>query len=204
MAYETEQEQFWAGEFGSGYIERNSSESLLTSKMVMWARMLRSASSVSSVTEFGCNIGLNLLALHRLDPRLVLEGVEINAEAAALASARGIGRIHTGSIVEPLEVEVADLTCSVGVLIHINPALLDRVYENLVRGSRRYVLIAEYYNPTPVAIPYRGHSDRLFKRDFAGELIDSHGLSLVDYGFWYHRDRLVPQDDISWFLLERR
>lgn len=204
MAFETEQERFWAGEFGSDYIDRNSSESLLTSKTVMWARMLRAASHIDSVTEFGCNIGLNLLALHRLNSGLVLEGVEINADAAEVASSRGIARIHTGSVVEPLDIESADLTCSVGVLIHINPSLLDHVYDNLVRVSRRYVLVAEYYNPTPVAIPYRGHSDRLFKRDFAGELIDRHDLSLVDYGFWYHRDRLVPQDDISWFLLERR
>ena len=204
MAYETEQEKFWAGEFGSDYIERNSSDSLLTSKTVMWARMLRAASHIDSVTEFGCNIGLNLLALHRLNSELVLEGVEINADAAEVASSRGIARIHTGSVVEPLDIESADLTCSVGVLIHINPSLLDQVYDNLVHVSRRYVLVAEYYNPTPVAIPYRGHSDRLFTRDFAGELIDRHDLSLVDYGFWYHRDRLVPQDDISWFLLERR
>ena len=204
MAFESEQEKFWAGEFGSDYIERNSSDSLLTSKMVMWARMLRAASCITSVTEFGCNIGLNLLALHRLNTELVLEGVEINADAAEVASSRGIARIHTGSVVEPLDIESADLTCSVGVLIHINPSLLDHVYDNLVRVSRRYVLVAEYYNPTPVAIPYRGHSDRLFKRDFAGELIDRHDLSLIDYGFWYHRDRLVPQDDISWFLLERR
>ena len=203
MAYETEQEQFWAGEFGSGYIERNSSESLLTSKMVMWARMLRSAAGVRSVNEYGCNIGLNLLALNRLNPQLTLAGVEINTSAADIASSHGIADIHTGSIVEPLDLDPVDLTCSVGVLIHINPSLLSRVYDNLVHGSRRYVLIAEYYNPSPVAIPYRGHSDRLFKRDFAGELIDQYGLSLVDYGFWYHRDRLVPQDDISWFLLER-
>jgi len=25
-----------------------------------------------------------------------------------------------------------------------------------------YILIGEYYNPTPVAINYRGHEDRLF------------------------------------------
>lgn len=204
MAFASEQEKFWAGEFGSDYIERNSSDSLLTSKMVMWARMVRAASQIGSVTEFGCNIGLNLLALHRLNAELVLEGVEINADAAEAASSRGIARIHTGSVVEPLDVASADLTCSVGVLIHINPSLLNQVYDNLVRVSRRYVLVAEYYNPTPVSIPYRGHSDRLFKRDFAGELMDRHDLSLVDYGFWYHRDRLVPQDDISWFLLERR
>jgi spore coat polysaccharide biosynthesis protein SpsF len=27
---------------------------------------------------------------------------------------------------------------------------------------------------------------------------------LVDYGFAYHRDPNFPQDDITWFLLEKR
>ena len=59
--------------------------------------------------------------------------------------------------------------------------------------------------PAPVAIPYRGHSDRLFKRDFAGEILDRHPqLQLVDYGFAYRRDPNFPQDDITWFLMEKR
>jgi len=53
-------------------------------------------------------------------------------------------------------------------------------------------------------IPYRGHSDRLFKRDFAGEMLEAYpGLALVDYGFAYRRDPVFPQDDISWFLLRK-
>jgi len=77
------------------------------------------------------------------------------------------------------------------------------VYENLVYGSDRYVLVAEYYNPSPTTINYRGHTERLFKRDFAGELIDNYGRKLVDYGFIYKRDNWAPQDDINWFLLEK-
>jgi len=59
-----------------------------------------------------------------------------------------------------------------------------------------------YYNPSPVSIDYRGEKDVLFKRDFAGEMLDSiDGLNLVDYGFVYRRANF-PQDDISWFLME--
>jgi spore coat polysaccharide biosynthesis protein SpsF len=91
-----------------------------------------------------------------------------------------------------------------GVLIHINPAELPAVYDRLVASTGRYLLLAEYYNPTPVAIPYRGHAERLFKRDFCGELLDRHpGLRLADYGFAYRRDPKFPQDDITWFLLEK-
>ncbi len=69
--------------------------------------------------------------------------------------------------------------------------------------SKKYILIAEYYNPTPVEMEYRGHREKLFKRDFAGEMMDQYNdLTLVDYGFVYHRDPF-PQDDITWFLMKK-
>jgi spore coat polysaccharide biosynthesis protein SpsF len=98
-----------------------------------------------------------------------------------------------------------DLTLIMGVLIHLNPEVLPHVYDKLVQSCGRYLLVAEYYNPTPVAIPYRGHTDRLFKRDFAGEIMDRHPqMQLVDYGFAYKRDPNFPQDDITWFLMAKK
>ena len=111
--------------------------------------------------------------------------------------------INKGSILEKIEDKKVDLTFTKTVLIHINPDHLKNVYENLVNGSNRYVLVAEYYNPSPVKIKYRGHDDRLYKRDFAGDLIEGYGLKLVDYGFVYKRDNWAPQDDITCFLLEK-
>ena len=64
-------------------------------------------------------------------------------------------------------------------------------------------MVAEYYNPSPVNLSYRGNEETLFKRDFAGELMEQYGLKLVDYGFIYKRDNWAPQDDITWFLLEK-
>ena len=55
-----------------------------------------------------------------------------------------------------------------------------------------------------MTIPYRGNEDRLFKRDFAGELMNRFPtLKLLDYGFVWKRDPVFPQDDITWFLLEK-
>ncbi len=203
MTYKTDQEDFWAGEFGLNYIDRNNSESLLNSKIAMWARMLQSANNVQSVRELGCNIGLNLVALKRLQPSLDLSGYEINAEAVRQAAEFNVADIKQCSILDEIDDEKVDLTFSQTVLIHINPDHLDKVYANLVNGSNRYILVAEYYNPAPTQITYRGQEDRLFKRDFAGDLIENYGLKLVDYGFVYKRDNWAPQDDISWFLLEK-
>ena len=201
--WKTEQEEFWAGDFGAEYIDRNNSEQLLYSKVGMWAKMLQSANNVSSIRELGCNIGLNLVALKRLNPKLSLSGYEINKEAVRQANEFNVAKIKRGSILNKIEDEAVDLTFTAGVLIHINPNYLSNVYENLVYGSNRYILVAEYYNPSPTTINYRGHTEKLFKRDFAGELIDNYGLKLVDYGFIYKRDNWAPQDDLNWFLLEK-
>lgn len=91
---------------------------------------------------------------------------------------------------------------SSGVLIHINPDMLGQAYEHLYNAANKYVLINEYYNPSPVEVTYRGHEARLFKRDFAGEMMDRYDLTLVDYGFTYHRDP-DPLDDLTWFLLKK-
>ena len=83
--------------------------------------------------------------------------------------------------------------------------MLPVAYERLYEASNRYILVAEYYNPSVVEISYRGHSGRLWKRDFAGEMMDKYpDLKLVDYGFIYHRDLAFPADDVTWFLMEKR
>ena len=98
-----------------------------------------------------------------------------------------------------------DLVLIKGVLIHINPESLQAVYEKLHDSTGRYLMVCEYYNPTPVTLKYRGHENRLFKRDFAGEILDLYpDLMLLDYGFVYRRDPKFPQDDGTWFLLEKK
>ncbi len=91
------------------------------------------------------------------------------------------------------------------MLIHINPDELENVYDKLYQSSNRYICMAEYYNPTPVMVPYRGNENKLFKRDFAGEFMERfQDVKLLDYGFKYHGDSQFPQDDATWFLMEKR
>ena len=86
----------------------------------------------------------------------------------------------------------------------IYPDELRNVYDKLYKASLKYILIAELYNPTPVEISYR-ETGKLFKRDFAGEMIDMYrDLVLIDYGFGYRRDNVAPIGDINWFLLQKR
>jgi spore coat polysaccharide biosynthesis protein SpsF len=205
MNYTTEQEAFWAGKFGSDYIERNKGKKLLASNLNFFTKALNQSYKLDSCIEFGANIGMNLKALNLLFPHLELEGIEINKDAhEQLKEVVGETNAHNISIFDYKSSKQFDLSLIKGVLIHINPDKLNFVYEQLYKSSKKFILIAEYYNPSPVAITYRGHNDRLFKRDFAGEFLDKYDdVRIVDYGFAYHRDPSFPQDDITWFLLKK-
>jgi len=204
MNYQTEQEKFWATDFGNEYLDRNEGEKLVASNIALFSKILRSAPTVKSVAELGCNIGLNLMALNRINKEFDLQGYEINELAAKAASNQKIAEIANTTITEPLPTNKKfDLTFTKLVLIHINPEKLEAVYENLYALSNRYIMVCEYYNPSPVVVEYRGHQNRLFKRDFAGELISKYNLRLLDYGFNYHRDAYFTNDDATWFLMEK-
>ncbi|MBN8834479.1 MAG: pseudaminic acid biosynthesis-associated methylase [Sphingobacteriales bacterium 39-19] len=203
--YKTQQENFWAGEFGNEYIERNQSDEYLASNLNFFTNALQKADKLNTVIEFGANVGMNLKAIKLLFPHIDLNAIEINTKAVEMLSMLVDKKnIYTGSILEYPVPKQFDLVLIKGVLIHINPNELPGVYEKLYHASNKYILVAEYYNPSPVTITYRGHQDRLFKRDFAGELLDCYpDLKLIDYGFAYRRDVKFPQDDITWFLVEK-
>jgi pseudaminic acid biosynthesis-associated methylase len=204
MTFRTEQEAFWAGEFGSEYTDRNVGAGWIAANTALFAEVLRRTRGVRSAIEFGANIGLNLRALDVLIPGLDLAAVEINPSAANKLREWGRCEVHETSILEFTPQRSVDFSLIKGVLIHINPEELQTVYRKLYEATNRYVCVVEYYNPSPVALPYRGNDDRLFKRDFAGEMLDAFpDLTLVDYGFCYHRDPNFPQDDVTWFLMEK-
>ena len=128
--------------------------------------------------EFGANIGVNLFAIHLLLPKAEIKSVEINAAAAkTLKSYPWMASVvHLASFIDTTYENEADFAFTSGVLIsHTRPDRLPKAYENLYRAARSYIMVCEYYSRTPVTLPYRGHQDRLFKRDFAGEMMDAYG-----------------------------
>ena len=204
--YKTEQETFWTGEFGNEYVSRNRGGHLVAGATALFAKALARAAPPTSIIEFGANIGINLQAIHGLLPAARLSAIEINERAVEeLKQHAFVQEVFHQSILEFSPTRTWDMSLIKGVLIHIAPDELPKIYDRLYQASSRYVCLIEYYNPTPVEIPYRGHSNRLFKRDFAGEMLDRFpDLKLVDYGFVYHRDPIFPLDDATWFLLEKR
>jgi spore coat polysaccharide biosynthesis protein SpsF len=202
--FKTEQENFWAQEFGDEYIDRNISKQLLASNIALFSNIFQKTQKINSIMEFGANVGMNINAIKNLLPEAEFSAVEINKNAyEELKKIDGIQAYNT-SILEFNVENRYDFVFTKGVLIHINPEMLNEVYEKMYQASSRYICIAEYYNPSPISIPYRGHEDRLFKRDFAGEMLKKYDdLKLIDYRFVYKRDNNFSQDDITWFLMEK-
>ena len=203
--YKTAQEGFWAGEFGNTYIKRNSSPEIIPWRTALFAKVLQHTQGIQTILEFGSNVGLNLHALHHLLPEAKIQALEINQIAFNQLQVQSWVNVHLGSILEAEFVSQADFVFTCGVLIHINPDYLPTAYDALYKASNRYIFVCEYFNPSPVSVIYRGNKDRLFKRDFVGELLDKYNdLDLLDYGFIYKRDNNFPLDNMNWFLLEKR
>lgn len=205
-----DQEKHWSGPGGDAYQARNAASKVgsILSNIELFSRALvqtytryGSRSDIDSIIEFGAGVGNNVAALNSLLPDAAICSVEINPEAAAQIP---YGASLVCSILDyPLDRQPYDLVLTKGLLIHIAPTDLPSAYARIHAASRKYVLLCEYYSPKPRMIPYHGQDDRLWARDFAGELLDAYpDMHLVDYGFVYHRDP-HPQDDLTWMLMEK-
>jgi pseudaminic acid biosynthesis-associated methylase len=203
MAGKSETERFWAGDFGDSYTKRQVTPEILAANMNLFCRALSTAPDIASILEFGANAGQNLWGLKRLFPQAHITGVEINRTAwEQLRKIDGIEAVNE-SILDFKPTQQYDLVFTKTVLIHIPPSQLEHVYELMFQATKRFLMVAEYFNPRPETIEYRGHSEKLFRRDFAGDLLDRYSsLSLRDYGFAYKRDK-HSQDNVTWFLLEK-
>ena len=64
MKYKTEQEEFWASNFGDIYIDRNNEKACLPSKIALWTKILQCSCDINTV------IGLNLKAIKMIRPHI--------------------------------------------------------------------------------------------------------------------------------------
>ena len=99
--FKPEQEAFWAGDFGTEYIQRNQGDALLASNLNFFSKALYAARGIQSCIEFGANVGMNVKALQLLHPALDLAGIEINSDAAKeLAHVIAPANVYHTSILE--------------------------------------------------------------------------------------------------------
>jgi len=197
-----DQSEFWRSKFGDDYNKRQ--KNMVESNTAFFAKALARTHGIKRTLEYGAGTGMNMLALTRLIPDVETMGVEINEEAAQMIPCGYVFRQDIFDFEPPREM-IPDLVYTKGLAIHIAPEDLDSFYQKLYNSTSRWILMAEYYCPTPREIEYRGNSGKCWARDFAGEMLDIYpDLELVDYGFVWRRDTNFPQDDLTYFLMEKR
>lgn len=200
-----EQQKFWKKTYSENYMKKNEKfdEQL---GVQGWKKMLKNATDINNVLECGCNIGRNINFLNKVLPNSKKSIIEISEDAFKTVNERyEIDKSFNGSIVDSnFKSESFDLVFSSGVLIHIHPSDLLENMTKMFNYSKKYILIAEYFNRTPVMIKYQGENDKLFKRDFGKMFIQNFKVKLVDYGFlWGHIYDEGGFDDFTWWLFEK-
>ena len=142
MKYITEQEKFWAKEFGDQYTIRNNFTDILPKKINLFSEIFQNCSSVKNIIEFGPNMGLNLMAISTLLPLVRLSAVEINSQAAAqIKKLNFCEKIWNKSMLNFKSRKKYDLSFTSGVLIHINPKYIDSAYKALYEIIRSYKVL---------------------------------------------------------------
>ena len=131
--------------------------------------------------EVGCNAGNQLLMLGHLGWR-DLSGTELQPFAIEMARSRlpdATFKLGSASAL-PWEDCSFDVVFTCGVLIHISPADLPSVMDEIYRTTREYIWGTEYYAPEVTQVTYRDHSELLWKMDFARQYMQRYpDLELV-------------------------
>lgn len=203
------QAEFWKGEFGDAYTDRNvASVEQMQARLALWSEILSHMISAppASILEVGANLGLNLRALRLLTSARRL-AVEPNKKACKILIQDGV--VAPDDVREGLASaidfpdRVADLAFASAVLIHIHPDNLQVSLNEIHRCSRRWIGCIEYFSDKLETVEYRGHNDRLFRRDFGALWLDSfEDLRVVAYGFAWKR--ATGLDNLTWWLFEKR
>lgn len=212
----TKQEEFWAGTFGTAYIDRNQHEpdelnALYTtrygvSRTELNKRYLGRPDPSARVLEVGCNIGNQLFRLHEDGWSGQLYGVEINRHAIDWAHRNRpeLDIIYGSALEIPFRNQWFDVITISGLLIHISPSDLRNVLSEVVRVMKprgRYMGL-EYWAPTLTEVPYRGQTNCLWKCDFAAALIrEDDRLCLLSEEELAYKDGSGLIDQV--FLLEK-
>ena len=100
LNYKTEQEMFWASEFGDNYVDRNKNERYIAHRTALFSKIFARTRGIKNIIEFGANIGQNLLAIRNLLPDCSFTALEINENAVRHLQSIEHTQILAGSILD--------------------------------------------------------------------------------------------------------
>jgi pseudaminic acid biosynthesis-associated methylase len=173
----TKQIEKWSGIFGKEYTDRNALslkdlDSLYErnygiARTEMNSRFIGNLKRSMSVLEVGSNIGNQLLCLQNMG-FANLWAVELQKYAIELSKSRtqNMSTIQACASNIPFKDDSFDLVFTSGLLIHISPADINIVLDEIFRSCTEYIWGFEYYADSLTEVNYRGESGLLWKTNF--------------------------------------
>lgn len=196
---------FWSSIYAKKYILKNSRFNWAKGDKA-WRIMLSKAKNIKSILECGSNIGRNIKMLNGVLPAAEKSIIEISEPAFKIATKK-YKLVHASNCaIEDSKIpNKFDLVFTMGVLIHVRNKDLKKVVSKMFNYSKKYILIGEYFNRTPIMLKYQGLDNKLFKRDFGKFIMSKFSVELVDNGFlWSHLFEDAGFDDITWWLFRKK
>lgn len=191
----------WTEDFGNDYTKRQ--QSTIDVRLPLWRMLL--PQNCRSVLEVGANIGANLEAIGRISD-CELYASEPNDFARE--------ELINGGFVVPSHVnadfadklswpnDIADLVITSGLLIHVPPDKLLKSMSELHRCAKRWIISAEYFAPSEEMVPYRGHKDALWRRDYGSLWLDNF-QDLQCSAAIFAWKRMTGLDNLTFWVLEK-
>lgn len=211
-----EQENFWSGDFGKSYTDRNSRHNeefnkayqhwYGVSRTKMNEAFLGTLPKDSRILEVGCNTGMQLAELKSMG-FTSLYGIELQDYAVQKAKeyTEGINIIQGSAFDVPFKDNFFDLVFTSGVLIHIAPDNLPKVFSEMYRCSKKYIWGFEYYADKVTSINYRGNEGFLWKANY-GKLMRNQfsNLGLVKEELYPYITEAERGNTDFMYLLEKK
>ena len=195
----------WTSPFGDDYTARNRNAAL-GSREALWEMLL--PVDCASVLEVGANVGHNLVAISNINT-CDLFACEPNAMArseliATLDDLDQPPQHVTADRADKLSFGdgVADLAFTLGVLIHIPPDQLLASMREIHRCARRWIVCGEYFAPQQEMVPYHGHNDALWRRDYGSLWLD-HFPDLHCQTCFFAWKRMTGLDNLTVWLFKK-
>ncbi len=196
------QQEYWKNNLA--YIKRNKNfDDKLGSKV--WYSLLKDK-NIDTILECGSNIGRNLKQINKSFPNKKLSFIEINKKAyqACLLNKNIVSSFNESIENCKINSNEFDLVFTSGVLIHIDKKNLNKVINNIIKWTKKYIIIMEYFSTNDITKKYRNKNNLLFLRDYGDKFLKKKRVKLIDCGFLYSKIyKKAGFDDITYWVFKK-
>tara|TARA_B100001540_G_C15594713_1_gene545738 strand:+ start:144 stop:773 length:630 start_codon:yes stop_codon:yes gene_type:complete len=148
------------------YVNKNYKEKTGFTEEEIFVEFFSDLDRDMSILEVGCNVGVKISILQKIGFKN-LTGIELNKGAYEIAMKNHPEISFINSDIEEFETkDKYDLVYTCGVLIHLNPKIINSVIKKIVSLSNQYVFGFESFSEKLQEVRYRENLQVQWKQNF--------------------------------------